>query len=157
MPITLIQHDHLGVCPCCGSQTERTSGLVETNGIPIAGYLVKWTVGDPTHGMRWLISLPDASGQQVCVDMAYSFEHTSFMLRDRGEYQWAPDEIADAGDMLDRADVVGTPLAERVFAIADEIWVSDRYVREFVALTGKRRERRSWPGFYAILSRWLRP
>jgi hypothetical protein len=109
------------------------------DGKPAARYLIKWTVGDPSHGMGWLVSLPEpASNRQVCVGLAYSFEHRGFMVRHLDDYAWAADDLAGFGELLDRNQVLGTPLAEQVCAIVDDIWLSDPYVLDFVELATER-------------------
>jgi hypothetical protein len=85
--------------------------------------------------MGWLISLPEQRrGREVSVSLGYSFEQGSFMVRHLGDYPWEPDDLAGFGELLDRDQVVGTPLAEQVFAVVDDIWLTDPYIREFVAL-----------------------
>jgi len=134
MPAADYQHNHLGVCSCCGSDTAYTRGIVLSGRERIAKYLVKWTVGDPSHGMGWLVSLPQAgAGSDVAVSLRYSFEHDSFMVRHLGDEPWTPADLAGFGELLDRDQVIGTPLADRTFAIVDDIWLSDPYVMEFVA------------------------
>lgn len=135
MPAADITHSHRGVCSCCGSDTACTRGVVEKDGVHVATYLIKWTVGDPSHGMGWLVSLADpVSGREVSVSLAYSFEHASFMVRHVGDYSWTEDDISGFGELLDRDQVIGTPLAKRVFDVVDDIWLSDPYVQDFVAL-----------------------
>jgi hypothetical protein len=134
MPVADIKHYHLGVCPCCGGDTACTRGVVVREGERLASYLVKWTVGDPSHGMGWLISLPQGqSGKEVSVSLGYSFEHRSFMVRHVGDYSWEPHELAGFGALLDRDQVIGTALAEQAFAVVDDIWLNDPYVQDFVA------------------------
>jgi hypothetical protein len=134
MPASDIKHYHRGDCPCCGTDTACTRGVVVENGARVASYLVKWTVGDPSHGMGWLVSLvhPE-TGRQVSVSLTYSFEQNSFMVRHAEDYQWEEADLAGFGELLDRRQVIGTPLAKRVFALVDDIWLSDPYVRDFVA------------------------
>lgn len=55
------------------------------------------------------------------------------MVRHLGDYSWEPKELADFGELLDRDQVIGTPLADRTFAVVDDIWLSDPYVQNFVA------------------------
>jgi hypothetical protein len=134
MPTTNSKHFHRGVCPCCGTDTACTRGVVVKDGERVAEYLVKWTVGDPSHGMGWLISLPHGgAGREVSISLGYSFEHASFMVRHLGDYPWKPDDLAGFGELLDRDQVIGTPLAEQAFAVVDDIWQSDPYVRDFVS------------------------
>jgi hypothetical protein len=135
MPASKITHSHRGVCPCCECETACTRGTVENDGTRLAVYLIKWTVGDPSHGMAWLVSLPDpASGREVSVSLGYSFEYNSFMVRHVGDYSWDADDTTGFGELLDRDQVIGTPLAARVFEMVDDIWLSDPYVQDFVAL-----------------------
>jgi len=83
--------------------------------------------------MSWLISLPGTrSERDVAVSLSYSFEQNSFMVRDGGEVVWAPDEMVGFGDLLDREDVIDTPLSEQLFTIVDDIWLTDPHVQEFV-------------------------
>ena len=58
------------------------------------------------------------------------------MVRHVGDEPWTPDDLAGFGELLDRDQVIGTPLADRTFAIVDEIWLSDPYVMKFVSLAG---------------------
>jgi len=137
MPAADYQHYHRGACSCCGSDTAYTRGVVLAGSVPIAKYLIKWTVGDPSHGMGWLVSLPQAgAGPDVSISLRYSFEHDSFMVRHLGDEPWTPDDLAGFGELLDRDKVIGTSLAERTFAIVDDIWLTDPFVREFVASAG---------------------
>jgi hypothetical protein len=138
MPAANIKHYHRGVCPCCGNETACTRGVVEKDGKRIATYLIKWTVGNPSHGMGWLVSLPGPEiGRDVCVSLGYSFEHRAFMVRHLADYHWAADDLEGFGELLDRDQIIGTPLAKQVFAVVDDIWLSDPYVQDFVALAGK--------------------
>jgi hypothetical protein len=83
--------------------------------------------------MGWLISLSSKThGKEVSVYLGYSFAHRSFMVRDRGDCEWSAAELTDSGELLDRDQVIGTPLAKAVFGIVDEVWLNDPYVSEFV-------------------------
>jgi hypothetical protein len=126
MPTAEIKHYHQGACRCCGTDTACTRGVVVKDRGQVARYLIKWTVGFLSHGMSWLISLPNpASGGEVSVSLGYSFEHNAFMVRQPGDYCWEAGDLVGFGELLDRDRVIGTPLAEQVFAIVDDIWLSD--------------------------------
>jgi hypothetical protein len=56
------------------------------------------------------------------------------MVRHVGDYSWDADDTTGFGELLDRDQVIGTPLAARVFEMVDDIWLSDPYVQDFVAL-----------------------
>lgn len=62
------------------------------------------------------------------------------MVRHLGDYTWDADDLVGFGEMLDRDQVIGTPLAQHIFEVVDEIWVSDPYVRDFVELAGGSQE-----------------
>lgn len=55
------------------------------------------------------------------------------MVRRLEDETWTPEELEGHGRLLDRDEVIGKPLAERVFAMVDEIWLTDPHVLEFVA------------------------
>ena len=55
------------------------------------------------------------------------------MVRHLGDEPWTTDDLSGFGELLDRQQVIGSSLAEQVFAIVDEIWLTDPYVQEFVA------------------------
>jgi hypothetical protein len=135
MPAANITHSHRGTCPCCGSDTACTLGEVVQDGNQVAKYLVKWTVGNPTHDMGWLLSLREpGSNRSVSVSLGYSFEHRAFMVHHVRDYSWDADDPAGYGEILDRDQVIGTPLAKQVFDLVDDIWLSDPYVLDFVDL-----------------------
>src|SRR5262245_17692263 len=134
MPATDIEHFHGGVCACCGTDTAYTRGVVRNGRERVARYLVKWAIGNRLHDMRWLIALPQSGSERdLVVSLIYSFEQDSFMVRHRGEELWTPEELAGFGDLLHREHVIGTPLADRVFSVVDDIWLTDPYIQEFVA------------------------
>jgi len=84
--------------------------------------------------MGWLISLPQHDSARVAVSLGYSFGHNAFMVRHREDNGWEPDDLAGLGELLDRDQVIGTRLAKELFDIVDEVWLSDPYVQDFVAL-----------------------
>jgi hypothetical protein len=133
MPVTDIQHEHRGHCSCCGTDTVATRGKLVNGSRQIAAYLVKWTVDQPSHGMIWLVSFRSERNEDLVVCLRYFFEEGSFMVRGLGDETWTPEELEGYSRLLDRDEVIGTPLAERVFAMVDEIWLTDPHVLEFVA------------------------
>lgn len=126
MPIADVIHEHRGPCPCCGSETAATHGRVLKEHEQIARYRVLWNVDDHSHGMAWLVALdwPQADGG-ISVSVEYSFEHNAFMVRDPDDYAWSPQDTFGYGTILHRDQVIGTPLAQQLFQILDEIWVND--------------------------------
>lgn len=83
--------------------------------------------------MGWLVSL---ATEEVAVVLGYSFEHQSFMVRNRDDYEWSAVDLSGFSNLLDRDQVIGTPWAKQVFGIVDEIWLHDPYIRQFVESAG---------------------
>lgn len=54
------------------------------------------------------------------------------MVQELVDQRWLPEEMPGFGKLLDRSQVIGTSLAKTAFDIADAIWLTDPYVREFV-------------------------
>src|ERR1051325_1961897 len=131
MPVAETTHYHLGTCPCCGNDTACTRRMVsaaDTNG----AYLCKWTPGNRHDGMAWLISTFDSRLEEnIAVGLWYSFEHRGFMIQNVGGYSWSEEDLQGLG-LCDRTEIVDTELAATIFALADEIWLCDPYVIEFV-------------------------
>jgi hypothetical protein len=83
--------------------------------------------------MAWLIStFVERLTESIAVGLSYSFEHRAFMVQNLADYSWAAEELHGFGPLRDRAEIVGTELATVVFALADEIWLCDENVIEFV-------------------------
>lgn len=86
-------------------------------------YLVRWTMGQPKHGIAFLVLVPT---QNVFISIFYSFEHSSFTVVGPDDQDWQTTE--DSMRILERNEVIGTPLAEWVFSFIDEIWLYDRHL-----------------------------
>ena len=114
-----------GKCPCCGYRTKISMGVVEINEGHDRSYLARWTPKKPDDGMAFLISTSIEGG---VVSVLYSFEHESFMVVGTEDNGW---EIEEEFFLLERDEVIGTPLAKEIFAILDVIWVQDRGVKKF--------------------------
>ncbi len=55
------------------------------------------------------------------------------MVSNVGEEPWTAEDLLGFGKLLDRDQVIGSPLAEQTFTIVDDIWLTDPYVQDFVA------------------------
>lgn len=75
--------------------------------------------------MAFLIS---TSIENHFVSALYSFEHNSFMVVGEDGYDW---DFSGECSILEREEVIGTPIADEVFAVIDVIWLQDRAVRKF--------------------------
>lgn len=126
MPVRDVNIKVLGKCPCCNSNTKIVTGTVYINDDFETLYLARWTMHAPDHGIAFLILIPDTG---TCVSILYSFEEESFMVVGEDGYDWY---LSSYGlRVLDRNEVIGTPLAEPVFAYLDEIWIHDSELRKF--------------------------
>lgn len=137
---TLAEHD-TGLCPCCGHKSRSVTGLVYDDGNPLASYNVHWTLAHVReHGAHWDIVLGDwgegaGPEDRNHVRLAYRItgEGTGFMVIDA---QTAPADFSSlSSHSLRRDEVIGTPLADTVFAICDAIILQDERLKE-VAATG---------------------
>lgn len=75
--------------------------------------------------MAFLILLP---GAKAFVSILYSFEASSFMVVSEDDCNWY---LNQGERIFDREEVIGTPLANRVFSFIDEIWEQDPDVADF--------------------------
>lgn len=125
MPVKDTQQTVTGKCGCCGYKTRRVIGTVFLEHGWEGDYLAVWTDRHPDNGMAFLIGPEDIDG---FVSVLYSFEHGSFMVVGKDGYDWGETEGLR---ILDREDVIGSPLGEQIFELLDEIWICDRAVRRF--------------------------
>jgi len=126
MPVKDRRSQATGNCKCCGSGTRSSTGTAVLAGGDEALYIARWTDGEPDHGIAFII-VPGELGAFISV--LYSFEDDAFTVVGEEGYDW---RLSDDGmRILDRNDVIGTPLAKEVFAILDEIWLHDQDLNSF--------------------------
>ena len=128
-----------GTCSCCGRQSKTIWGDVSQGENTVAVYYVQWTVGAPAHRPNVDLVLgawgdhanPD---QRVLVSLLFNpaKDGGSFMVIDGTDRPANKPELCSRG--LLRTEVVGTPLATKVFEIVDAIWLSEPRVLEVKAL-----------------------
>ena len=117
-------------CDCCGSTTRRIWGWVDSGEKTIAAYFVNWVFGKWDHGVsfevlvgRWGDSASSADRGNVRLNYRTAIESPSFMVVD-----------AERNDLSDhafgRSEVIGTSLADHVFAIADAVLMKDTRLAE---------------------------
>jgi hypothetical protein len=120
-----------GQCECCGNESRCVWGIVFDDDVATAAYWMHWT---PRH-------LPEEGANLDLVvgrwgDDATSEDRMAIALLHRQQADGTPAlmviDAADrpsrdrlAGRALSREDVIGTPLAGRVFALADAIYAND--------------------------------
>lgn len=119
-----------GRCGCCGGAMRRVSGVVNHNGRTVAAYYVSWTLGRPDHGAafdliigRWGKGAGSSDRQGVALDFRVVEGAPQFLVRE------APDRPISGSDLftsvLDRSQVMGTPVAAQVFALTDAAFMGD--------------------------------
>lgn len=128
-------HD-TGVCPCCGRMSRRVWGYVRRDGDPFAAYFVHWTRGHvPEQGANIDVIVGDwgdgtTADQRVGVALLYRLLTTGpamMVIDGAGRF-----DSPLVGHALARTDVVNTPLAKDVFAVADAILDQDERVEELL-------------------------
>jgi hypothetical protein len=120
-----------GRCLFCGHVSRKVRGLVRRDGEPHASYFVHWTVGHVfDHGAHIDIILGrwgdgTSAADRYAVSLEYRILDTGpgVMVIDADRRDIAKSELV--GRALRRDDVVGGPLAARVFAVCDAVMVQD--------------------------------
>ncbi|MDP3341638.1 hypothetical protein [Frigidibacter sp.] len=123
-------------CDCCGNQSRTIWGFVHEGEGAIASYFLQWTVGAPlsTHPANFDLiygAWGEGEGEgaskmdRYAVSMVY-FEGDSgpaISVIDAADRPVAKSELV--GTVLSRDCIIGTPLAQRVFAIFDAVLLQD--------------------------------
>lgn len=141
MPITIETDgsNESGPCECCGHMGRTVWGYLHDNSSPVAAYFVQWTLGRvEDHGANFDLIIGEWGGHSSPKDravVAVAFRRVSgapqFMIID-AESRPAARSKHLATVAMQRVDVVGTPLAPRVFAMLDAIWTGDSRIAEVV-------------------------
>jgi hypothetical protein len=124
-----------GPCPDCGKRTKRVWGYVYRDDAAIAAYFVEWT---PSHAERDAMfdlivgTWGEGVGpeQRKAVSVAYRVLETgpSFMVQDANARKIGSSSLVSKA--LDRSDVIGQPIAEKIFAICDAVYLGDPRISE---------------------------
>jgi hypothetical protein len=128
-------------CDCCRLPARRAEGRLAWREAPLGRYSVRWRPGEPSHGARYVLYLGDWTGRlaqdppRVAAADLVAGPAGGFVLRDdaprllRSLGRWRPRFIR-------RADAIGKPLGERLFAMLDAIHVKDPRLSEMRGWTG---------------------
>lgn len=122
-----------GKCDCCGNDSRCVWGFVhEVNGPTVAAYFMHWSVGhliDPGANLDVVLG-PWGDGTTSKDRYGVSLLHReqedgapSLMVIDAAGRPVGDGTLATT--MLERDDVIGTPLAPQVFSIVDAIYEQD--------------------------------
>ncbi|TNC47998.1 hypothetical protein FHG66_15260 [Rubellimicrobium rubrum] len=119
------------ICDCCGQPACSAEGRLVHNEAPLGRFSVRWRPGEPDHPARHVLYLGDWNrkggmddGPAVAAADYRGGENHGFYLRDDAAQllqmlrPWRPHFIR-------RADAIGQPLGEVLFAMLDAIHVKD--------------------------------
>lgn len=121
-----------GFCDCCGQESRCVWGFVHDEDCTRAAYYMHWTIGhlSETGANFDLILGPWGGGtsadDRVLVSMVHRQQpdgSPQLMVIDAAERLDRRAELV--GNALARSDVIGTPLAQQVFALVDAIYEQD--------------------------------
>jgi hypothetical protein len=124
-----------GPCSCCGNMSRTVWGFVHSPSSTLAAYFVQWTLNSPQHGANFDLII-GAWGEDVTAEdrQAISLEYRVF--EHGGEFMVIDSDTRPVADpsmvkeALRRDQVVGKPLAQHVFAIADAVFVKEERIHE---------------------------
>lgn len=125
--------NNLAPCECCGATTRIVRGFVSRAGTPRAIYLVRWALGNKHTDADVVVSIggwcdADPSPRQlVSLSLRQLEDGPAFVVVDAACTQWSNEEIL--GEPKERSEVIGTPLANEVFAILDAAALQDERLR----------------------------
>jgi hypothetical protein len=127
--------DH-GPCSCCGDLSRSVWGYVCAENDAYAAYFVHWTLGQvPKHGAhidliigRWGDRTTASNREAVSLEYRIGDTGPSVMVIDAHGRTHADGTLAKRA--LRREDVIGKPIAKKVFAICDAVLFLDERLTE---------------------------
>ena len=130
-------HD-LGICACCGFASRRVWGWIRQDGDAHAAYFVHWTLGHVAHQGANIDLIMGEWGhgttaeQRFGVALLYRVLVTgpAMMVIDAAGRPAFDGSLASRA--LARAEVIGSPLAKDVFALADAVLDQDKRLEELL-------------------------
>jgi hypothetical protein len=135
--------DDSAPCPCCGDVTRTIQGIVRYDSLQIAMYSVRWALARvPEHGAyfdlivdTWREDTGRVEACSVSLDCRLIRGTPTFMIIDSAEREIAKNHLVSRP--LNRADVIGDPLADDIFAICDVIMAQDERVMELIGTASR--------------------
>ena len=128
----------LGPCPDCGQKTRRVWGYVYRLEIAAAAYFVEWTPSHPQRDAtfdliigKWGENAGPNDRQAVSVAFKVTDTGPAFMVQDASVRSVRTGSLVSRA--LNRAEVVGQPIAADVFQICDSIYLADPRIDELRA------------------------
>lgn len=123
------RENDLTPCECCGATTRIVRWFVYKAGTARAVYLVRWSVGEQHRDSDVAVSIgawcdADQSPRQlVALSLRQLENRPAFMIVDVEQTRWGSEETL--GEPKKRVEIIGTPLADEVFAILDAVALQD--------------------------------
>ncbi len=120
-------------CECCGATTRIVRGFVYREGTARAVYLACWPLDQQQTDADVAVSIggwcdADQSPRKLVALSLRQLENgPAFMVVDAAETPWGDEETL--GEPMGRSEVIGTPLANEVFAILDAAALQDERVK----------------------------
>jgi len=122
-------------CDCCGGTTRRVWGYLHSESGETSAYFVQWTQGQrDKHGAffdfvigRWGDDTSPADRTLASFECRWIDSRPGFMAIDASSRSGY---TSIASSLLNRADIVDTPLAARLYELVDAVWVQDDRIRE---------------------------
>ncbi len=122
-------------CECCGNASTTANGFVYREGVARAVFFVTWIPGKVHEHCASIDLIVGTWGNTACrdrhgVSLVYrgAPSHPGCMVVDASARLRSATNLVDTP--MARTAVVGTPLAEEVFAIVDAIWLQDERVAD---------------------------
>jgi hypothetical protein len=120
-----------GPCSCCGTRTKTLWGFIHRGDETIAAYYVSWTLGHKRRDGatfefivgKWTEESTADDRQLLALAYRMTPQGAGFMVIDAKKRGAGDDELASKA--LKREEVIGTPLADEVFALADAVCLND--------------------------------
>ncbi len=121
-----------GHCDCCGNESRSVWGMVHQGEPTVAAYWLHWTVGHLSEPGANLDLVIGRWGDNTTADDRFGVAlihseqadgNPSLMVIDAAERPIFDGDLARTA--LARGDVIGTPIAEQVFALVDAIYEQD--------------------------------
>ena len=121
-----------GHCDCCGNDSRSVWGMVHQGEPTVAAYWLHWTVGhlrEPGANLDLVIgrwgddTTADDRFGVALIHREQSDGAPSLMVIDAADRPIGDGDLATTA--LARVEVIGTPIAEQVFALVDAIYEQD--------------------------------
>ena len=122
-----------GHCDCCGEASRSVWGLINQGNATVAAYWMHWTVGhldDPGANLDLVLGAwgdDTTARDRVAASLIYRVPEDAppaFMVIDAADRPIGKSDLV--GGALRRDEIIGTPIADQLFALVDAVWTQDQ-------------------------------